>query len=228
MTTSSRIAEIAALLGDPTRAGMLAALIGGRALAAGELTDLAGVTPSTASGHLAKLTAAGLLTCVSQGRHRYYRLASIELAQLLEGLMVFAESGPSPPRATPRIPTPLRMARTCYDHLAGRLGVALADALEGFGAVRLSDGAGTVTDSGHAFLAKLGIDLTQAAPTRRPECRPCLDWSERRPHLAGRLGVALLDRTLELGWIEHATEPRVVHITPNGERGFADTFGIRL
>ena len=227
MTTSSKMAAIAALVGEAGRARMLIALMDGRALTATELAQLAGVSPPTASGHLGKLTQAGLLAVLPQGRHRYFRLASPAVARLLEGIMVVAAEPPaSEQRPEPRIGRLLRDARTCYDHLAGRLGVALTDALIHKGAIELGDEAGRVTEFGESFLQSFGISLEARRQSRRLYCRPCLDWSERRFHLAGVLGNALLARTLELGWIIRANEGRAVSVTPKGRRGFSDRFGV--
>jgi DNA-binding transcriptional ArsR family regulator len=223
MTNAARLAETASLIGDPTRAALLTALMGGQALTAGELTRLCGVAPSTMSGHLAKLAEAGLVAGLALGRRRYFRLATPEAAALLEGLMVFAGRDRPRPRAPSRVPPALQAARSCYDHLAGRLGVALADALAARGAVVLSDGSGEVTEAGAAWLAEFGVE---PAPGRRALCRPCLDWSERRPHIAGRLGAGLMQRALELGWVEHGAEPRALRVTPRGRRGFSDRFGL--
>lgn len=229
MTTGADIAEIAALVGDPGRANMLDALMDGRALTATELAHAAGVSAATASGHLARMTQGGLLAAVSQGRCRYFRLASPQVARMLESIALVA--GPPPPcrRATPRVPVALREARTCYDHLAGRLGVALADALVARGAVVLTEEAGEVTESGRALLQSFGISgVDEPRRTRRLYCRPCLDWSERRPHLAGVLGAALLNRALALGWLVRQNGGRAVDITVKGRRGFGDVFGIGL
>lgn len=224
IASGTSIAEIAALIGDTARANMLAALMGGQALTAGELTWHAGVGASTASGHLAKLADSGLLAVEKQGRHRYYRLASPDIAHAMEALMAVAATGPKRHRPVGPKDEALRAARTCYDHLAGRLGISIADALCARGHVILADGGGVVTDAGRRFLGDLGIDLGSDGPRRRPLCRTCLDWSERRPHLAGRLGAKLLDRTLELGWILRSSDSRAVTITPAGLRGFAATF----
>jgi DNA-binding transcriptional ArsR family regulator len=227
MTTSAKMAAIAALVGEAGRARMLIALMDGRALTATELAQLAGISASTASGHLGKLTQAGLLAVLPQGRHRYFRLASPAVARLLEGIMVVAAEPPaSEQRPEPRIGRLLRDARTCYDHLAGRLGVALTDALIHKGAIELGDEAGRVTEFGESFLQSFGISFEARRQSRRLYCRPCLDWSERRFHLAGVLGSALLDRTLELGWIIRAVEGRAVSVTPKGRRGFSDRFGV--
>ncbi len=221
---SNRIATTAALLGDPARANMLAALMDGRALTAKELAYAAHVTPQTASGHLAKLAYGGLLAVQKQGRHRYYRLASSLVGQMLEGVMAVAR--PEPSHATTwRGGDALRTARTCYDHLAGRLGVALADALTVGGHVALGADGGEVTEQGVRFLDEFGAS---PAPGRRVFCRPCLDWSERRPHLAGRLGAALACRCFELGWIARQRDSRAVAISAAGRQGFRETFGITL
>jgi DNA-binding transcriptional ArsR family regulator len=224
MSDITRMASVAALLGDPARANILTALMDGRALTAKELAFAAHVSAPTASGHLARLTEANLLAAEKQGRHRYFRLASPLVGQMLESVMAVA--GPEPRQLNAwRGGDALRTARTCYDHLAGRLGVALADALTGAGHIALSQDGGEVTDQGHTFLANFGA---QPAPGKRVFCRPCLDWSERRPHIAGRLGASLASRCLELGWIEPQRDSRAVAITPTGTDGFAATFGISL
>ena len=223
------IAEVGSLVGDPARANILAALLDGRALTASELAWVAGVAPQTASGHLGKLAGANLLALEKQGRHRYYRLASPLVVHMLEGILaVAAVQLPPRRRAGPRIEENLRIARTCYDHIAGLLGVGIADALTGRGHVVLAEDGGEVTPSGRAFLAGFGIEL---APTRRYQrafCRACLDWSERRPHIAGAVGAALLGRCLDLGWIERRRDSRTLAITAGGREGFADTFGVQL
>ena len=229
MATGPALSEIGALVGDPGRANMLSALIDGRALTATELAWTAGVAPATASGHLTKLVAGGLLAVARQGRHRYFRLASVEVAHMLETMMVIAnrdEPRDAPRRATPRIDPALREARTCYDHLAGRLGVGITDAMVSRGLIRLGEEAGAVTASGTAWLAAFGVPVEQAGRSRRLFCRPCLDWSERRPHLAGRLGAARCRRCEELGWIARARDGRAVHVTEAGRRGFEEAFGL--
>ena len=220
------LAEIGALVGDPGRANMLAALLDGRALTAGELAWTAHVTPATASGHLAKLVDGNLLVVARQGRHRYFRLASADVAHMLETIMVTASRQPPARRATPRISAEMREARTCYDHLAGRIAVALADTLVMRGDIALSDEAGEVTDAGHARLVAFGVSLARTGGTRRLFCRPCLDWSERRPHIAGRLGAALCARCETLGWIRRRRDSRAVDITADGRRGFLTEFGV--
>lgn len=235
MPNNVRIAEIAALAGDPARAGMLQALMDGRALTAGELADIAGVTPQTASGHLTRMVATGLLRVEQQGRHRYHRLASAAIAQMIETMMqVAADLQPVRRRAVvgPRDDA-LRQARTCYDHLAGRLGVALADAMTGQGYAELTGEAGLITDTGLAFLERLGIDMEalqgrQPRRSRRVLCRACLDWTERRPHLAGAVGAALCDRSFSESWVRRIKSTRAVTITPKGMRVFREKFGAEI
>ena len=233
MTTNARFAEIAALAGDPARAAMLHALMDGRALTAGELAAVGGVTPQTASGHLARLVAAGLVGVVKQGRHRYHRLASPAVAQMMESIMqVAAGNAPArPPRTGPR-DVALRAARTCYNHLAGRLGVAIADALVAAGHAELTDEAGLITDSGMALFRHIGVEPAALAPggrrTARLLCRPCLDWSERRPHIAGAVGTALCRHSFESGWIRRLDGTRAVAVTRKGELAFREVLRVRV
>ena len=223
------IAEVAALVGNPARANILSVLLDGRALTATELAYVAGVSAQTASGHLGKLTEGGLLVVHRQGRYSYFRLASPLIGQMLEGIMAVAAQGQTP-RYRPRWrgDEALRLARTCYDHLAGRLGVALADALVERGYVVLGQDGGIVTARGEVFFAEFGIDLRQLDHGKRAFCRPCLDWSERRPHLAGVVGAALAKRGFELGWITRLQDTRALAISACGRAGLAETFGIAL
>jgi DNA-binding transcriptional ArsR family regulator len=223
------IAEVAALVGDAARANMLAALMDGRALTAGELAFLARVSAPTASAHLGKLLDGRLLSVVSQGRHRYYRLASPLVARMLESIDLVAALE-APPRHRPTGPrdAALRLARLCYDHLAGSLGVALADALVAKGHVVLGDDGGEVTAGGAVFLREFGIDPQAAAKRHRAFCKPCLDWSERRPHIAGAVGAALARRCLEAGWIERLRVTRAVAVTSRGRRALRQDLGIDL
>ncbi len=228
-TLTVDLAEVGALVGDPARANILAALMDGRALTAGELAYLAGVAPQTASGHLAKLAGANLLALTKQGRHHYYRLASPLVGHMLEGILaVAALQLPPRRRLDSRIEEQLRTARTCYDHIAGRLGVGIADALTAGGHVVLGDDGGEVTPVGVAFLAALGVETAARKGSQRAYCRACLDWSERRPHIAGAIGAALCARLLDLGWIERRRDTRALTISPDGRRGFADTFALQL
>ena len=222
------ISEVAALVGNPARTSILMALMDGRAHTATELASSAGVSPQTTSGHLAKMTAARLLVPAKQGRHSYFRLASPGVARMLEGIMVVAHDDPSRRLPRWRADQQLRTARTCYDHLAGRLGVALTDAMVRRKHLELSEDGGAITPAGAKFLSGFGIDEGDVRRRRRAFCRPCLDWSERRSHLAGALGAALAARCFDLKWIERKRDSRALDISTDGQRGFVETFGIRL
>jgi DNA-binding transcriptional ArsR family regulator len=230
MVSNAKFAEVAALAGDPARASILIALLDGRAWTASELARLAGIAPQTVSGHVARMTAAGLIAVEKQGRHRYHRLASATVARMLESIsQVAARNGDRAPAkiiAGPR-DAALRAARTCYDHLAGQLGVALADALVAAGHVELSSDAGIVTPSGRAFLTRLGIDVS-SNKGKRIFCRPCLDWSERRLHLGGLVGAAICTHCFSAGWIRRIERTRAVALTPKGQRALRESFGFRL
>ena len=225
MTAANELAEVGALIGDPGRANMLLTLFDGRPHSAKELAASAGITPQTASWHLAHLTAGHLLVAEKRGRQRYYSFASPLVAQMLETALSVAQSRRQPHC---KVDEALRTARTCYDHLAGKLGVAVADALVRRRCVVRSGDGGVLTASGSDFLAGFGIDLQAAAGRKRIFCRPCLDWTERRPHIAGSVGAAITTRCFELGWIERARHGRTVSITPAGRRGFADSLGLTL
>lgn len=225
MSYSANIAEIAALVGDPARANMLTALMDGRALTASELAYAAGIVASTASGHLTKLLEAKLLSVVQQGRHRYYRLASPLVGSMLESLMaVAAIEGPKRYRPSSCRDDALRAARTCYNHLAGRLGVGIADAMLARGQLEMGGDAGALTGAGRGLLHDLGVPMIDDTASHRVFCKPCLDWSERRPHIGGRLGVAIADRCFDLGWIERLRDGRALHITKKGMAGFHQHF----
>jgi DNA-binding transcriptional ArsR family regulator len=228
MTADVRMAEVAALVGDPARANILAALMGGRALTASELAHAAGVSPQTTSGHLGKLNDGRLIACVKQGRHRYYRIATHRVAEMLEGIMAVVADAPPRHRPPSKLDDAMRIARTCYDHFAGKLGVGLTDALCAHGHVVLSDDGGEVTDGGVAFFEKFGVDLTAARSCRRIFCRPCLDWTERRPHLGGSVGAVLAQRCFDLGWLDRMRDSRALIVTGAGVRGLHETFGLAL
>jgi DNA-binding transcriptional ArsR family regulator len=228
MSNGPYIAEIAALLGDPARANMLSALMDGRALSAGDLAFAAHVTAQTASAHLAKLVEARLLLGDKQGRHRYFRLASVEVARMLEEIMSVAVARTPRYRPAWMRDEALRSARTCYDHLAGRLGVALAGSLAERRYVVLDEDGGEVTDQGTRFFEEFGLDLAVAAGRRRRFCRPCVDWSERRPHLGGAVGAELARHCFALGWIERLRDSRAVAITALGHDGFLANFGVEI
>jgi DNA-binding transcriptional ArsR family regulator len=226
MTTGSNMAAVGRLIGDPARANMLDAMMDGRAHSAGELAIIAGVSPATASGHLHQLLDGHLVAVAVQGRHRYFRLASPAVAHMLEGLMAITAPRTARPRATPHVPDALREARTCYDHLAGRLGIAIADKLDETGVVRVDDGGIVVTDHGRTWLADHAFDVDAArGRSRRPMCRPCLDWTERRPHLAGVLGAALLDGLIARRWIARGEGSRAIEVTRGGARELHRLFG---
>lgn len=220
------VAGVAALIGEPARANILSALMSGRALTAGELARHARVTAQTTSGHLARLLEARLIVVERQGRHRYFRLASPEVARAIEALSVIAGAGPNRTLAIGPKDEAVRRARTCYDHIAGQLGLALADSMQARRLLVHADGAGAITHEGQAFLTDFGIDMTAPARSQRPLCRMCLDWSERRHHIAGRLGAALLNRLLELRWVERVPDSRALTITGIGERGLDTRFRI--
>ena len=218
---SPSLAEIAHLMGDPARANMLHALMDGRALTAKELAWLAGVAPQTASGHLAKLMQGGLIDVASQGRHRYFRLAGLEVAAALEGLMVLANRDGGR-RLPQRVGAQLAQARTCYDHFAGRLGIAIHDALMSGGYLSAGEGGYALTASGKAVFAALGVDPEARARPGRAALRPCLDWSERRPHLAGHLAAALACRCFEAGWTLRLKDSRALILTEAGRAALAE------
>jgi DNA-binding transcriptional ArsR family regulator len=225
----ANVAVPAALMGHPVRSAMLLALLDDRVMPATALAWAAGVSSQSASNHLAKLVAGGLLHVAARGRGRYYRLAGPEVAHALEALAVV---GPTP-RSLDHPPTPkgrrLREARSCYDHLAGRLGVALADALEDGGLIE-RDGPDryAVTPNGRARLGHLGIDLGAISPGPKGLAHPCIDWTERRRHLAGPLATRLLKRFIELGWIERGAESRAIVVTSAGRQGLRDSLGLNL
>jgi DNA-binding transcriptional ArsR family regulator len=220
------IASIGALLADDARAAMLLTLLGGEAVPAGELARRAGVSPSGASAHLRRLREAGLVTQASVGRHRYFRLASPELAEALESLARVAPVRPVSSFRESEGTRALKHARTCYDHLAGELGVAVADALVERGVLAQADGAFTVTADGRHWLTTLGIDLEAAAGARRSFARACVDWSEQRPHLAGSLGAALADLFFARRWIRRLPGGRAVAVTPDGRSWLARELGL--
>ncbi len=219
------IAHIAALIGDPARANMLTALMSGKALTATELAAEAGVTVQTASSHLAKLTEGGLVKPRKQGRHKYISLASDDVARLLENLMgLAARSGHLRTRTGPK-DAALRNARVCYNHLAGHRGTQLYDALVAKGYIAQQGTQITLTQEGVDFAEAFGIDIATLASKSAPLCRECLDWSERRTHLAGSLGRALLSKFEDMGWAKPDKSTRIVHFTPQGVKAFDAQFG---
>lgn len=218
------ISQIGALIGDPARANMLTALMGGQALTATELAGAAGITLQTASSHLSRLEGGGLVVQRKQGRHRYFALADDEVGLLLESIMGFAANrGLLRTRPGPKDPA-LRRARVCYNHLAGDFGVRMLDRMVADGDVTLDGDDAELTASGEARVAALGIDVPTLRAQRRPVCRTCLDWSERRSHLAGSLGEALLARFIADGWAKREKDSRAIRFTAEGERKFMALF----
>lgn len=235
MSVSSKFAEIAALAGDPARANMLLALMNGSHLAASVLARVAGVSPQTASGHLKQLAASGLLSVEERGRFRYYRLAGPAVAGMLEGVMEVAallgERGHTEHRCAED--KALRFARTCYDHFAGRLGVAISDALVARGFVDRSGQSALLTAAGLAFLKACGIGdgrlLADGTDKhRRILCRACYDWSELRPHLGGAIGAAICAHSMEQGWTRRVEGSRAVILTPKGRSALRDKFKVTV
>lgn len=218
------IARVAMLIGDPARANMLAALMSGCALTAGELAREAGVTLQTASAHLGKLRDGGLILERRQGRHKYISLASSDVASALESLMGLASSAghlrtkPGPKDAA------LRKARVCYNHLAGDMGIQLYDSFVQREFLVIAETGLELTSAGEEFSIVFGVDVRGLRQARAPLCRECLDWSERRSHLAGSLGRAYLDRMIDLGWAAKEKESRAIRFTPMGERNFKKAF----
>jgi DNA-binding transcriptional ArsR family regulator len=220
------ITHIAALIGDPARANMLNALMSGKALTASELAGEAGVTLQTASSHLSKLDQGGLVRPRRQGRHKFFSLANDDVARVLEGLMgLAAGSGHLRSRSGPK-DAALRKARICYNHLAGNMGIQLFDSLVHRGFLRAEREALVLSEDGCAFVTDFGIDVERLVSSRIPLCRECLDWSERRSHLAGSLGRALLVRFEEMGWVTLEKAARIVRFSPAGEAAFARSFPV--
>lgn len=222
------IASVASLIGEPSRVAMLISLLGGKSLPASELARIARITPQTASSHLAKLMEGGLIVHEANGRHRYYRLANAEVAQAIESLQAIAS--PKPVRSLRESDQlrAMRFARTCYDHLAGEVGVALTERMLALEWIEKRDQDFVLREAGKEKLLSLGVNVEQPAKSRRSYARQCLDWSERRHHLAGSLGAALTRRLLELGWIERYQDHRAVRITDAGYKGFAEEFGLAI
>ena len=231
MRIEPNIAPVAALFGEPSRAALLTVLLDGRALPASELARIAGLSATAASGHLSKLVAGKLLTVESEGRHRYYRLASAAVAEVIEGM---AQLAGLPLPLTLPAPSPaaraLRFARTCYNHLAGELAVKIAQELENRGYVRRGEGKRYEIDGerGRRWFAAQGIDLQRLRPARYGLARQCLDWTERRPHLAGPLGTQLFKCWCEKGWLKPCQgQPRLIELTALGRQQLRTQLGIR-
>ncbi|MDO9415789.1 ArsR/SmtB family transcription factor [Pararhizobium sp.] len=218
------IAQLGSLVGDPARANMLTALLSGKALTATELAAAAGITAQTASSHLAKLEAGGLIIQRKQGRHRYFSLTDDDVGFMLESLMGFAANrGFNRHRTGPKDPA-LRKARICYNHLAGDFGVRMLDSLMADGTIVPVGDDLELSETGKTGMQALGIDVEALSRQKRPVCRSCLDWSERRSHLAGSLGQALLDHFFAKGWAKREKESRAVLFTATGEKTFLGLF----
>ncbi len=222
------IAAVAALIGDRTRARMLLELAGRPSLRASELAVAAGVSRATTSFHLSKLLSGGLLESQTRERHRYYRLAGPHIGQAIEALQRIAPRQEIRSLRSARNAQAMTYARFCYDHLAGRLAIEILDAMSTGGLITFAGDHFELTDHGTARLADLGIDVAALAMKRRSFARSCLDWSERRPHLAGALGAALAERFIDLGWIERAPTGRAVALTPTGRAGFAEVLQLAV
>jgi len=221
------LAEIGALVGDPARVAIIEALMDGRALTAGELAYVAGVSPQTTSEHLRRLTDTRVLAAIKQGRHRYFRIASPLVAQMMESISVVAAIEAPPRRRPPsRIDAALRDARMCYDHLAGKLAVGIADAMIERRFIALDADGGEVTPAGFTFFNKLGIDLETQKRGRRAFCRPCLDWSERRFHIAGTTGTAIARHCESEGWIKRVRDSRAVILSSTGRDALRELLGL--
>jgi DNA-binding transcriptional ArsR family regulator len=229
MTEAANLVEVAALVGDTARATILAALMGGEALTATELAYCARVSRSTASEHLSKLVAARLLVVTRKRRFCYYRLASPLIAAMLESMKLVAAIE-VPPRHRVRSvqDNAVRFARSCYDHLAGHAGVAITDALVDLGYIVLTDEGGEVTPSGEQFFHAFGADVSSAHQSRRLFCEPCLDWSERRYHIRGVVGAAILSRLLELDWFRRIPQTRALALTPRGRAELSNVLLIQF
>jgi len=228
MQADPDFAQVAALIGEPARAAMLAAVLGGNALTATELAHCAGVSPQTASSHLAHLVAGELLGVTSAGRHRYYRLASPRVAQVLETLAAIAPPAKVRSLRQSDDARAVRFARTCYDHLAGTAGVALAERLLERAVIVQAGETYQVTRAGIAWLEERGLNVESVMHGRRAPARACLDWSERRPHLAGAFGAAMTHWFLAAGWLRRAVGSRAVHLTAVGRAGFVRDWDLRF
>ena len=226
MITGPIIAEVAALVGDPARATMLSALLDGRALTASELASAARVTPQTASTQLAKLREAGVLSVARSGRYRYFRLATPAVADMIDAIVAVALEQRPQYRPLSRQARALSAARICYDHLAGRLSVDLTDSFAARQYIVPDDDIAEITTAGARFLGEFGVELPARRSSRRHFCRLCLDWTERRPHIAGEIGAAITRRCFDLGWLDRMSRSHAVIVTPLGRRGLRKTFGI--
>ncbi|MGY4460776.1 ArsR/SmtB family transcription factor [Bradyrhizobium sp. LB13.1] len=227
MVAAANMVEVAALVGDTARATMLSALMGGQSLTGSELAFLARISRPTASEHLSKMVDARLISVTRKRSYRYYRISSPLVASMLESIKLVAALE-VPQRYQPRSArdSALRFGRTCYDHLAGRLGVAIADSLVASGCIVLGEDGGDVTDAGAKILTEFGVDLSRKRQNKRIFCKPCLDWSERRYHIAGHVGAEIQRCCMELNWLVRMNHTRAVQLTTAGQTGLRDTFGL--
>jgi DNA-binding transcriptional ArsR family regulator len=226
MNAKYRIPEQAALCADPGRAAILLELLGGDSLPATQLALRAHISAQSASMHLSKLVAGGLLNVTQEGRHRYYRLAGPEVAHLVEALGGICSTIKPEPPLTSRVDDPIRFARICYDHLAGRLAINLTDAFEARRHLEPRGRDYVLTPDGDRWFQAFGIDLVLQRSKRRAFARRCLDWTERKPHMAGSLGAALLARMLDLGWVARIRDSRAIRLTDRGRDGFQQQLGL--
>lgn len=229
------VSRVAAAIGEPARARMLCCLMDGHARTSTELAIMAEVSPSTASVHLQRLEEQRLVKVAAQGKHRYYSLEGPKVARILEGLSVIAGDGTRRVKFVPRTPSRLRAARTCYDHMAGTLGVEMHDRMTAMGwltrhdATRGTTGAAyDVSHAGMRALGALGVDVEEMRAQRRRFAFACLDWSERRPHVGGALGAALLAMALKRKWVVQDLDSRALEVTSYGRREMAARLGVRM
>ncbi|CAM2846135.1 winged helix-turn-helix domain-containing protein [Paenibacillus sediminis] len=226
MNVNSNVAMVAALVSEASRAAILTALLDGRFHPASELAHMAGITPQTASFHLNKMVDANIVTVQKQGRHRYYGIRNQEIAQVLESLLSIAPPAQIKSLRQSSEDKAIRLARTCYDHLAGNLGVQLTESLITMGVLYEDENEFRVTHQGKEFFTSFQINLQEVKRRRRSLSHKCLDWTERRHHLAGALGNAILEKLFELKWIERLSNTRAIKITPNGKKGLKEIFSI--
>lgn len=227
MVAGDQFALTAGLLCEPARARMMWSLLDGRAYTAGELAISADISPTAASNHLSKLLAASLIKLEIQGRHRYYSFANADVAYVVEAIANLSSTG-KPPAKRNEQGSPVRFCRTCYDHLAGFVGVAVTEALEQKGVLHKYRGAYRVDETGWNWFAKLDIDKEEVSSSRRLLARQCLDWSERRPHLAGALGAALLEQMMHRNWMRKVAHSRELVITSKGKDQLVKFLGLEI
>ncbi|MCS0788444.1 winged helix-turn-helix domain-containing protein [Cytobacillus pseudoceanisediminis] len=228
MNMNSNVAKVASLVSEPSRAAILTALLDGRYHTVNELAHMARIKPQTASFHLKKMLDAQVVSAEKQGRHRYYGIMNQEVAQVMESFLSIAPAAEIKSFKHASEDKAIRFARTCYDHLAGNLGVEITESLKRKGFIAEENDTFSVTEDGIAFFHSMQIDLTSLKKKRRSFSHKCLDWSERRHHLAGALGNAILEKFLEQNWIQRIPKTRAIKITPQGMKGFKENFAIDL